>query len=78
MGSNSGMTRPDHTEQRLTELEIKVSYNDDLLDTLNDIVVRQQDLIDHLLREVRQLRQQSGEGGGPAHRNPADELPPHY
>ena len=69
---------PSDTEQRLTELEIKASYADDLLDTLNAQVARQQEQIDLLLREVSRLRQQgSGEAMGAAP-HPRDELPPHY
>lgn len=66
------------TEQRLTELEIKASYADDLLDTLNHLVARQQEQIDLLLREVSRLRQQGGDEGMPAQRHSRDELPPHY
>lgn len=65
-------------EQRLTDLEIKVSYADDLLDTLNELVARQQETIDLLVREVSRLRQHSGESSGPGQRDPRDELPPHY
>jgi SlyX protein len=69
----------DALEQRLTELEIKASYADDLLDTLNALVARQQETIELLVREVSRLRQQGGaEGGAPGHRDPRDELPPHY
>ena len=67
------------TEQRLTDLEIKASFADDLLDTLNALVAKQQEQIDLLLREVSRLRQRSGDDGqsaGP--RDPRDELPPHY
>lgn len=67
------------TDQRLTDLEIKVSYADDLLDTLNALVARQQEQIDLLLREVSRLRQRGGDDGlsaGP--RDSRDELPPHY
>lgn len=83
MRSNGGMTDTLHpapdTDQRLTELEIKASYADDLLDTLNAQVAKQQEQIDLLLREVSRLRQRGGDDGlsaGP--RDPRDELPPHY
>ena len=66
------------TDERLTQLEIKISYTEDLLDTLNALVTQQQDQIDLLLREVARLRQmdQAQDAGG--HHLPGDELPPHY
>ncbi len=83
MRSNGGMTEPLHpvpdTDRRLTDLEIKASFADDLLDTLNAQVAKQQEQIDLLLREVSRLRQRGGDDGlsaGP--RDPRDELPPHY
>lgn len=85
MGSNTHMTPPtappasfNDTEQRLTELEIKASYAEDLLDTLNQQVARQQDQIELLLREVSRLRQRGEGGASVAPRDPRDELPPHY
>ena len=66
------------TEQRLTELEIKASFSEDLLDQLNQIIVRQQQQIDSLVREVAHLRQSSTDGGLGAPRNLRDDLPPHY
>jgi SlyX protein len=66
------------TEQRLNELEIKASYAEDLLDRLNDVIVRQQSQIELLLREVAHLRQQLPEGDGATRGSPRDELPPHY
>jgi SlyX protein len=70
------MTDPARTDDRLTELEIKASYTEDLLDRLNDVVVRQQRQIDALLREVAALRQQGN--AAPEVRSLRDELPPHY
>lgn len=66
------------TDARLTELEIKASYAEDLLEQLNTTIYRQQQQIDLLLREVTGLRQQLPEGSQPVLRNPRDELPPHY
>ena len=64
--------------RRLTELEIKASFTGDLLDQLNQVIVRQQQQIDTLIREIGHLRQQIPEGDGAAFRSLRDELPPHY
>ncbi|MGS5085800.1 SlyX family protein [Hydrogenophaga sp. A37] len=68
----------DRTDERLMQLEIKQSYTEDLLDTLNDMVVKQQDQIDLLLRELVQLRRQASDDGMPRQSSLRDELPPHY
>lgn len=65
-------------EARIMELEVKASYTDDLLEQLNMTIYRQQQQIDVLINEVRQLRQQVPEGEQTAPRNLRDELPPHY
>lgn len=64
-------------ERRLLDLEVKASFADDLLEQLNQIIARQQQQIDRLLREVADLRQQTPEGAAPS-RSLRDELPPHY
>jgi SlyX protein len=69
---------PQHNEQRLTALEIKASFQEDALDELNKVVVRQQDQIDLLLRELAALRQQLEEASVAAPRSLRDDLPPHY
>jgi len=66
------------TEDRLVNLEIKASYTEDLLDSLNEVVVRQQRQIDLLTRELARLAQQSLSADAPAPHSPRDELPPHY
>ena len=60
------MTPEDIASQRLTALEIKASFAEDLLDELNRVVIGQQQQIDALVRELTQLReqQQSGVAGG--------------
>lgn len=72
------MPQPDDIEQRLTNLEIKAGFSEDLLDQLNQIIIRQQQQIDLLLREVGQLRQQAPDDGAATFRSLRDELPPHY
>lgn len=69
----------DITDHRLIDLEIKVSFAEDALEQLNQVVVRQQQEIEWLLREVSALRQQVPEGSGPAtFSRPGEDVPPHY
>ena len=70
------MTNP--IEERLTQLEVKASFAEDLLDKLDQIIIRQQDQIDRLEREVQWLRQQTPQEDTASPRNLRDELPPHY
>lgn len=66
-------------EHRLTDLEIKASFQEDALDQLNAVVVRQQRQIDALLQELAQLRTQMPDAEGPRpFRSLRDDLPPHY
>lgn len=67
-------------DARVTELEIKLSFCEDLLETLNATVIHQQQQIDRLQAEVRVLREQlaSGEPADGPLRSLRDELPPHY
>lgn len=64
--------------ERLEQMEIKLSYAEDLLDSLNMLVARQQDQIDRLLREVAELRRQRSDDPPATFHSLRDELPPHY
>jgi SlyX protein len=72
------MPDPTDIERRLTALEIKASFSEDLVDRLNDVIVRQQQQIDQLLREVAELARQPADDGTRPFRSLRDELPPHY
>ena len=65
-------------ESRLTEIEIKLSYTEDLLDELNRTVFRQQQQIDLLIGELRALREQVMNAQPAEQRSLRDEIPPHY
>lgn len=65
-------------ESSITELEIKLSHCEDSIDQLNRTVFRQQqqlELLQAQIRELYRLAQSDGtiEAGGPR-----DEIPPHY
>ena len=66
------------TDQRLIDLETKLSFQEDTIDQLNGVVYRQQQQIDWLREQVQRLGQQQSEAQGSAPRNLRDELPPHY
>ena len=66
------------TAQRLTELEIKASFTEDLLDKLDQTVIRQQTQINALISEILHLRQHLSNPQNESQLNLRDELPPHY
>lgn len=66
------------TDTRITELEIKISYAEDLIDELNRTVYRQQQQIDLLLVEIKALRDLVRNAAPAEARSLRDEIPPHY
>lgn len=79
--SNRGMPNH-HTEQRQDErldaLEIKASYTEDLLEKLDQVIVRQQAQIDLLILEIHRLRQPVADVDGVLHSTAGSDRPPHY
>ena len=67
-------------DKRITELEIKVAYQEDTIQQLDRVICQQQDQIDSLKKQMTQLiknAQQATEEG----RNllsDSKEVPPHY
>lgn len=69
-------------EARIMEIEIKVARQEDLLDTLNTLVYRQQQKIDQLetlcAALARLIKEPASDNGGNHDANSANERPPHY
>lgn len=69
-------------DDRLTELEIRLSMTEDVVDELNRTVYRQQERIDLLQEQLRLIYRQMQAGTTPSDssepRNLRDEIPPHY
>jgi len=66
------------TERRLTELETKLAFAEDLIDTLNQTVVRQQAQLDSMQQQLRLLHQRIKDFTPDETRSVRDEVPPHY
>jgi SlyX protein len=65
-------------EARINELEAKLVFAEDLLEELNHTVFRQQQQIDLLQRQMRELREQIAASAPGEARSLRDEIPPHY
>ena len=63
---------------RITELEIKIAYQDDLLQALNDVVGDQQRQLIRLEEVCKLLGQRIKNMAEPGEINQEIEVPPHY
>ncbi len=65
-------------DERLEKIETKLCLSEDLLESLNDTVYRQQRQIEQLQQEIVTLREQMRAAQPNEPRNLNDEIPPHY
>ena len=66
-------------QDRLTEVEIRVTHMEQALNELSDVLIRQQSLIDVLEGKLERLDQRfDAADSAPADASPASEKPPHY
>lgn len=63
---------------RIDDLELKISFLDDVVEKLDQVVIRLQEQIDALIREIITLKASSTDGGLAPSRNLRDDLPPHF
>ena len=71
------MSDSERLEACITELEIKISYSEDMVDELNRTIFRQQQ-IDQLIKQIKTLGEQIQNAAPAEQRSLRDELPPHY
>lgn len=65
-------------DERITNLEVKLSFSEDLLEELNQTVYKQQQQMDALIKEVKALKLQMASNLPSDGNSPRDEIPPHY
>jgi SlyX protein len=70
------MTQPT-LDERITNLEIKLSFAEDLIEKLNETVYKQQQQIEFLYRELKAIKEQASSGSNGS-TSLKDEIPPHY
>ena len=63
---------------RLDALEMRISYQDETIETLNKTVTAQWRQIDALTREIVELRDRLHDAEMKSGTGPASEPPPHY
>ena len=71
------MSDADTLSERINALEMRLTYQDVTIETLNQTITAQWVEIDRLTRQIAELKErlQDAESNAPA---PANEPPPHY
>jgi SlyX protein len=64
--------------ERVTELEVKLGFAEDLIDTLNQTVFRQHEQLDLLQRQLIELHRRMKESESRETQDASEEIPPHY
>ena len=65
-------------QDRLTEVEAKLAFAEDMIESLNQIVIRQQAQLDSMQQQLRLLHQRIKDVMPDETLNLRDEIPPHY
>ena len=65
-------------ERRVEDLEIKIVYLESTLESLNQVVIKQQNQIDLLIEEIKRLKQQLEQGAEFVRPLSEETPPPHY
>lgn len=67
-----------NAEQRITDLESRLAFQDDTIQALNDVLVAQQRELDRLQLQVAALARRQDELGGQLDSAEDEAPPPHY
>lgn len=65
-------------EQRINELESRQAFQDDTIQSLNDVLVSQQRVVERLQRQMAALLKRQEEMGSQFETFEEDAPPPHY
>ncbi|MGY2290344.1 SlyX family protein [Pseudomonas sp. SDO528_S397] len=65
-------------QTRVMDLESRLAFQDDTIETLNDILVAQQRAVEHLQLQMTALLKRQAEMGGQFETSEEEAPPPHY
>lgn len=65
-------------DERVTELESRLAFQDDTIQALNDVLVAQQRVLERLQLQIEALAKRQEEGSGSFEMNEDEAPPPHY
>jgi SlyX protein len=66
-------------EQRLTDMEMLIMHQGHVIDQLNEVVTGHQSIIDHLVKELKVIKEHLRGMSASDNRLPSEEEPPpHY
>ena len=68
----------DALAKRIDALEMRVTYQDETIETLNKTITAQWAQLDGLKREIGELRERLADAENRPGAGPATEVPPHY
>ena len=71
------MTDLKSVSERIDALEMRIAYQDETIETLNQTITAQWTEIDRLTRQIAELKERVREAESHAP-GPANERPPHY
>lgn len=64
--------------EKITDIEIRLTYQESALQELNDVIVKQQNQIDKLIADVNRLRRQLDSSAELVRSQSEETPPPHY
>jgi len=67
-----------NAEQRITDLESRLAFQDDTIQALNDVLVAQQRELERLQLQIAALARRQEEIGGQLDSTEDEAPPPHY
>ncbi|MDX1367407.1 SlyX family protein [Pseudomonas sp.] len=67
-----------NAEQRITDLESRLAFQDDTIQALNDVLVAQQRELERLQLQIAALARRQEEVGGQIDADEDEAPPPHY